>query len=124
MRSRLFFDGGFYYKADSVLQKGNDLQAYKTERNKIEYTYRKGRIYDEWGYFTKAEKYYLQTIKDSRDMKYYYAAKSALQLGYGYEKKGNIDNAIEMYKLILDLDFDEYNAGITQKAKAGLNRTQ
>ncbi len=124
LKSRLFFDGGFYNKADSILQKGFDLQAYKTKRNKIEYTYRKGRIYDEWGYFAKAEKYYLQTIKDARDMKYYYAAKSALQLGYGYEKKGDINKAREMYELILDLDFDEYTVGITQKAKAGLNRTQ
>lgn len=124
LKSRLFFDGGFYKKADSILQKGFELQAYKTERNNVEYTYRKGRIFDEWGYFTKAETYYLKTITDTREMKYYYAAKSALQLGYGYEKKGYKNKARQMYKLILDLDFDEYKTGITQKAKAGLNRTQ
>ncbi|OYT11173.1 MAG: hypothetical protein B6I18_05215 [Bacteroidetes bacterium 4572_112] len=122
LKSRMLFDGGYYDKAIKELQNGQNLNNYTSDRNKIEYIYRLGRIYDESDHFDNAEKYYLQTIEKARDKKYFYAAKSALQLGYRYEEMGKLDKAKEMYELILKLDFDEYQNGITQKAKAGLSR--
>ncbi|MCK5847191.1 MAG: hypothetical protein KAG84_07115 [Bacteroidales bacterium] len=124
LRSRLLFDGGYYKEAEEILIEGDKIGNYKSERNKIEYIYRLGRINDESGKYKKAEKYYKQTIAVSKDMKYYYAAKSALQLGYYYESINKIEDAELMYNLVLDLDFDEYQNGITQKAKAGLNRIE
>ncbi len=122
LRSRLLFDGGYYTEAEEVIEKGKELNNYKSERNNIEYFYRLGRIYDENNKPIKAEKNYKLTILMSKDMKYYYAAKSALQLGYYYEKTGRTEDAQQMYELILELDFNEYENGITQKAKAGLTR--
>ncbi len=122
LKARLYFDGGYYHKADSIITKGNKLNSYISERNKIEYIYRLGRINDEWGNNIKAEHYYKKTIDKAKDLKYFYAAKSALKLGNLYENEGDNDKALEMYNLILDLDFDEYQNGITQKAKAGINR--
>jgi len=124
LKARMLFDGGYYNKADSVL-----LVAYKSgkiisERDKLEYIYRLGRINDEWGNFKLAEKYYKETIEKGRDYDYFYAAKSALQLGYQYEYMGNYVDARKMYELILDLDFDEYQNSITQKAKSGLSRIE
>ncbi len=124
LKSRMLFDGGYYPKADSIISMASKNGKINTTKDKLEYTYRRGRIYDEWGKFDKAEYYYKKCIKDAKDYKYFYAAKSALQLGYHYENMKKYSKAKEMYELILDLDFDEYQNSITQKAKSGLSRLE
>ena len=122
LKARLLFDGGYYQRATKAIMEGKQLNSYKSERSSIEYIYRLGRINDENGNYDIAEKYYLQTIEKAKDLNYFFAAKSALQLGYRYEITGQKVKAKQMYELILDLDFDEYQNGITQKAKAGISR--
>jgi len=124
LKSRMLFDGGYYIKADSIIRLAKKNGKIITTRDKLEYTYRRGRIYDEWDKFDKAETYYKKCIKEARDYPYFYAAKSALELGYYYENIGNNTEAKAMYELILDLDFDEYQNSITQKAKSGLSRIE
>ena len=124
LKSRILFDGGYYIKADSIINLANTKGKIITTKDKLEYTYRRGRIYDEWGKFNKAELYYKKCIKNAKDYPYFYAAKSALELGYYYENIGKIAQAKKMYELILDLDFDEYQNSITQKAKSGLSRLE
>jgi len=124
LKSRMLFDGGYYIKADSIISLANTNGKIITFKDKLEYTYRRGRIYDEWGKFDKAELYYKKCIKEAKDYPYFYAAKSALELGYYYENIGNTAQAKKMYELILDLDFDEYQNSITQKAKSGLSRLE
>ena len=122
LKARMLFDGGYYHKSDSVLRAAYRDAKIISERDKLEYVYRLGRIYDELGNFTVAEIYYKESIEKGRDYKYFYAAKSALQLAYRYESMGRYSEAENMYNLIFDLDFNEYHNSITQKAKSGLSR--
>ena len=55
-------------------------------------------------------------------MKRYFAANAALHLGIIYENEDNLKEAEKYFRLCRSLDFDEYETGIKQKAKAGLNR--
>ena len=122
LKSRLLFDGGYYESAIGALKKSNPHLYSK--REKVEIWYRYGRIYDEWGNTHMAVLYYERCIKVGRDKEYYFAANAALHLGYIYEKQGKKAEAKMQYEDCLEMDFEEYQDGITQKAKAGLERLQ
>lgn len=120
LKARLLFDGGYYTKAEGVLKSAQN--AMNSNRDKLEYTYRLARIYDEWGKEQLTQYYYKKCILQGEEKPYYFAANSALHLGYYYERKGNIAQAKALYEQCLDMDFDEYHNSITQKAKAALGR--
>ncbi len=124
LKSRLLFDGGYYNEAITVLRQGFVDGDFESQRENLEYIYRLARIYDEMGNQVLAEIYYKMTIDKGRDLPYYFAANSALNLAYKYEEQKKTNEAIEMYQLCLDLEFDEYQNSITQKAKAGLSRLE
>lgn len=118
LKARLLFDGGYYARAR------RELDGYKTTDKKsgIEYTYRLGRIYHNWGKIDEAISYYMETIKNGEKLPYYFAANSSLQLGLIFEKRKDYKQASIYYSKVLDMDFDEYQFSITNKAQAGLNR--
>ncbi len=124
LKSRLLFDGGYYQKANFVLQNAFKNGHIKSKHDQLEYIYRLARIYDALGDDEIAEIYYKLTIEKGRDMPYYFAANSALNLGYYYEHNGQLSKAMKMYSLCLELDYDEYQNSITQKAKNGINRIE
>jgi len=120
LRARLLFDGAYYALAENeLLDSGSFLN---NALDSTEYFYRLGRIYDASGRFGSASNYYLKTIERGGDLKRYFAANAALNLGIIYENEGNVKEAEKYYRLCRSLDFDEYETGIKQKAKAGLNR--
>lgn len=118
LKARLLFDGGYYARAKQ------ELDGYKTndKKSEIEYTYRLGRIYHNWGKIDEAINYYKVTIKNGENSPYYFAANSSLQLGLIHEKRKEFKQAELYYSKVLDMDFDEYQFSITNKAQAGLNR--
>jgi len=118
LKARLLFDGGYYARAK------NALDGFRTADKvaKLEYTYRLGRIYDNWDKKDLAIPYYNETINEGDKLPYYFAANSALQLGMIYEKRNNFNQARTNYLKVLDMDFDEYQFSISNKAQAGLNR--
>ena len=118
LKARLLFDGGYYARAI------HELDGYKSnnKKNVLEYTYRLGRIYHNWGKIDTAIDYYQETIKSGKDLPYYFAANSALQLGIIYEKRKDFAQAKKYYSEVLEMDFDEYQFSISNKAQAGLNR--
>ena len=118
LKARLLFDGGYHARAKQ------ELDGYRAgdERSRIEYTYRLGRIYHNWGKPEEAILYYMETIRNGDKLPYYYAANSSLQLGMIYEKQNNLTQAKTYYSKVLDMDFDEYHFSISNKAEAGLNR--
>ena len=118
LRARLLFDGGYYEKAV------HELDGFKTNsiKSEVEYTYRLGRIYHNWGKTDEAIVYYKKTIKSGENLPYYFAANSALQLGLIYEKRKDYINARIYYSKVQEMDFDEYQFSIENKALAGLNR--
>ncbi len=123
LKARLLFDGGYYKEALSVLDKAS-ASAKWSKREKLEYTYRLGRIYHKSGNHPKAILNYAETLKQGSLYPYYYAANAALQLGIIYENTGNRQKARYYYEQCLNLKYEEYQTSISQKAKAGLSRVK
>lgn len=124
LRSRLLFDGGYCQMAETILVNAYFNGEIKSQYEYLEYIYRIARIYDELDNFIVAEIYYKMTIEKGKELSFYFAANSALNLAYHYEQQGELLKSKSMYQLCLDLEFDEYQNSITQKAKAGLNRLE
>lgn len=120
LKARLLYDGGYYNRADSVL---NDAScSLSSDRDKTEFPYRKGRISQSMGNTEEAIEWYNQTMQIGSSQKFYFAANAALQVGNIYESAGNLNLAEEYYKKCLKMKNQEYKTSISQKAKAGLNR--
>ncbi|MFC2101349.1 tetratricopeptide repeat protein, partial [Bacteroidota bacterium] len=122
LKARVLFDGGYYEMAIKILNSVPKEKITNNNRDKIEFTYRMGRIFHEWGKEDKAIPYYKETIKNGIRYTYYFAANAALQLGYINETAENYELARYYYKKCLSMNFDEYKDSIQKKAKAGLNR--
>jgi len=90
----------------------------------VECTYRKGRIYDEWGKEELAITSYKSTINLGNSLPQYYAANASLHLGMICEQKKDFKQARHYYEKCLSMSFEEYHFSITHKAKAGLNRLE
>lgn len=124
LKARLLFDGGYYQEALDILQEKLPSTYCVSTKDYLEYTYRIGRIYNEWGYDTKAIPFYELTIKNGSSFTYYFAANAALHLGMIYENQGNKVKAKYYYQLCGQMKNTEYKNSISQKAKAGLIRVQ
>jgi len=68
--------------------------------------------------------HYDNVLTKGSEYQYYFAANSALQLGFIYESLSEFGKAKSYYKKCLSLKYDEYKKSISQKAKAGLNRIE
>jgi hypothetical protein len=120
IKARLLFDGGYYTRADSVLNT-IDTSVFKVD-NAIELVYRKGRIADKLNNTENAKIYYQNAIDLGKNSSRYFAGNSALKLGEIYESENNFKQAAYFYQTCLDLDFNEYETGIHSKARAALKR--
>jgi len=121
LKARLQFDGGYYLQALETLI-NSDRKAIAKEDEELEFTYRLGRIYHEWGKYQEAIPYYLMTIEKGKHSKRYFAANSSLQLGLIYERLGKKNQALASFNACDDFDNTEYRNSIIQKAKAGIGR--
>lgn len=121
LKARLLFDGGYTQASIRVLNSINAEQL-KAEKDRTELTYRKARAYQHLGEYERAISLYKQTITQGKELPYYFAANSALQLGLYYEKENRKEEAKKYYSLCLALKNHEYTYSISQKAKAGLER--
>lgn len=122
LKARLLFDGGYYQKALDILQAPNVSQQLKTEEEKVELTYRLGRIYHKQGQLDKAIASYEKTIEQGAELRAYFAANASLQLGLIYEQKKNYEKATYYFKRCSNFKNEEYRNSINQKAKAELAR--
>lgn len=123
IKARLLFDGKYYEQAMKVLR-NYKIAEQEHIRNKLEHSYRKARIHHERGEYDEALKLYFSVAEKGQKQKYYYAAYSALQAGFIYEKTGKKDEAVKWFKKAKD-DFPdnrEFPSSIEQKAKAGIRR--
>lgn len=122
LRARLAFDGGYYAKALKTIE-SCQVPAGKQEAI-LEYTYRKGRILQALGRHEKALAAYRETIENGSDSGLYFACSAALHAGEIEEKRNNVMSAESYFRKCLSLKPDEYQAGLHQKAKAGLERVR
>lgn len=123
LRSRLYFDGGYYLPALTEIG-GKPPAAFPSLNEKLELTYRLARIFDKTGKKDKAVYYYKETYKNGASSTSYFAANSALMLARLYEDSGEKQLAIEYYKKTLELRNHDFQNSIDQKAKAGIMRLE
>jgi len=121
LKARFYFDGGYYDKTLKQLdnQKVNYL---KLLRDKIEFYYRLGRVYDKTAKFDEAITNYQRAINLGKTTKYYFAANAALRIGNIFEQKKDFDKAAYYYNQALDMKDHEYQSSIDNDAKEGLKR--
>lgn len=118
---RLLIDGGYYHKALSEIDKHSEAD-FTNDVDKTEFLFRTARAYDEVGKDELAISYYKKAIKLGYGKKEHFAARSALQIGFIYEKSNKPANALLMYKQVLSMDDHDFKNSIDQQAKAGINR--
>ena len=121
LKARLLCDGG-YYKEAIDLMAGHKMQEFKTKKDQVEFVYRAGRIYHDWGFADKAIPYYNAAIEYGGDLPQYYACNAALNLGLIYEQKKDKQQAEKFFKLCINSKNADYKNSLEQKAKTGLER--
>ena len=120
LMARILFDGGYYADALSLLN-NTDTADYSQEE-RVDYVYRKARIYDCMEDYLEAKEFYAETIIKGKTLESYYAANAALKLGAIYEMEGNIPLAKKNYSVCLELNFEQYKNSIKRRAQEGLKR--
>lgn len=121
LKARLLFDGGYYTKALTVLS-AEDPGAYHVVKDKAEYYYRLGRINDALGNDETALQDYQNAINYGKNLKYYYAATAALNMGRIYAAKNNNSNARKCFGIAINMKDHEYENSIEAQAKDGLRK--
>lgn len=121
LKARLLFDGGYFSKALDVLteRKADDFNSAK---DKTDYFYRLGRVNDDLGKDDAALGYYQNAIAAGKNLKYYYAAKAAVQMGKIYEKRKDTARAKACYNTAIGMKDHEFESSIEAEAKQGLKR--
>jgi hypothetical protein len=121
LKARLLSDGGYHREALNMLA-GKSSADFGTGLEKLEFTYRLGRIYDDMGWDEKAKAAYETTVKNGEKSTAYFAARAALQNGLIYEKEGNYTQAQSWFLRCIGMEGHDYENSLEQKAKAGLER--
>ncbi|MEC9209299.1 MAG: hypothetical protein VX762_02610 [Bacteroidota bacterium] len=131
LKARLLYDGGYYSLALLELNQieGSGVQGYQgeqyfsSETNEIEYWYRLARVESK---LNNSEKviiaHYKKALEKGENSSSYYAPMSALQIGLLYEKKNDSKQGTFYFNKCLSMSGFDYERGIHQKAKAGLDR--
>ena len=121
LKARLYFDGGYYNKALAQLT-GKDVNTLSLVRDKTEYYYRLGRIYEKTNKPNDAASNYQRAIDFGKTTSYYYAANAAVFTGRIFEEKKDFKRAADYYNLALGMKDHEYKTSIDNDAKDGLKR--
>ncbi|MFT4903017.1 MAG: hypothetical protein ACI84S_000721 [Thalassomonas sp.] len=116
LKARLLYDGGYYNEALAEIHKVN------TGVN-TEYYYRLARIRSKLDYEdVEVIAHYQKAYDLGNESTAYYAPMSALQIGLIYEENNNPKQAKIYFEKCLSLSDFDYERGIHQKAKSGLDR--
>jgi hypothetical protein len=129
-QARILTDGGNYQKALEIVNQISNSELQKWENGKkfetiLEYKYRKARIIDKLSKLNQAISFYKDVIEYSTLHKqneiHYFAANSALHLGFIYQK---IDKKLAKiyFEKAISFEGHQYEESITQKAKLALKK--
>jgi tetratricopeptide (TPR) repeat protein len=121
LKARLAYDGGYYEQALAQIAT-RQVNDFKLLRDKIEYSYRLGRIYQKLDKPNDAIASYQKAIALGRSTPYYYAASAALYIGEILEQYKDYNKAATYYKQALDMKNHEYQNSTDNEAKEGLSR--
>lgn len=123
LKARLLSDGGNYERALSQLS-GKGTEDFRLLRDKIEFNYRLGRIYDLSSREEQALRYYQKAIELGKNEPYSFAANAALWSGIIYEKVKNMSKAKVCYNTAINMKNHDFESSIEHKAKDGLKRIE
>jgi tetratricopeptide (TPR) repeat protein len=123
LRSRLYYDGGYYDQALNLLTE-SFYATLNQHAHRLEFLYRKGRILQAKKSYAEALHYLNLTITTGQFEKYYFACSAALQCGIIHETLGSEAAALKFYTLCLEMIPDTYSTSLHQKARMGLNRIE
>ncbi len=121
LRSRLYYDGGYYEQAIMLLTE-EFYGTLKQHAHRLEFLYRKGRILQAQKSYPEALHYLNLTITTGQFSKYYFSCSAALQCGIIHESLGSPESALKFYTLCLQMIPDTYATSLHQKARMGINR--
>ena len=123
LRARLYYDGGYYYKALDELKPCKE-STFTQQDEKAEYYYRYGRICESVKSYPEALINYGLVVKYYSNTNTYFAPAACLYMGMIYEKQQDYGKAKEYYKLCESYKSYIYKDAFDQKAKAGLKRIE
>ena len=121
LRSRLYFDGGFYQKSMEALQQMKQGEL-ASEKDSLEFTYRMARIADRLGERDGAISGYHKVLRAGTKASWYFPSNAALHLGLLYEEAGDTVRALESYQACLKMNRSGYRNSIGNKARLGIKR--
>lgn len=121
LKARLLMDGGYYQPAMQLLA-GKSAADFPKAEDKIEFTYRAGRIFQLTGNNEKALTFFNETIQRGGSLPIYFAAAAALESGNIHERQGNFEQARQFFQRCIAMPGSEQKNSIDVKAKAGLQR--
>ncbi|MDX2189517.1 MAG: hypothetical protein SFY32_06620 [Bacteroidota bacterium] len=119
VRARLLCDGGYITEAASILH-GLTANDFPNQKDKTEFYYRIGKIYELRKEEVKAIPFYEKAIKIQGNEKYYFAPNACLTIGY-ILLKTDPQKAYEYFKRVFEYSDYEYEGSINAKAKAALH---
>lgn len=123
LKARLLSDGGMQTQSLDIL-KATTIQNFSLLEDKTEYLYRFARDYDLMEDKDQAMRYYMATIDMGKNLKEYFAARSALQMGLIYEERKDFTNAVKSFHACINMKNKAFKNSLDQKAKAGLLRCE
>ena len=121
LKARLLSDGNYTKEAQELLLKYS-IDDFVMPKDRVEYQYRLGRIYQKENKNEIAIEYYIKTMDINSKVEAYFAANACYLIGNIYEKQNEETKALKYYEKCLIMNGFEYENSIKQKAKAGVNR--
>jgi tetratricopeptide (TPR) repeat protein len=114
-------DGGYYPEAEKLIATVTDADL-PSKKEKIEFVYRKARLYHKSNSLVEAKKAYSETISETGTENWYFAPNACLQLGYIFVDEKNNAEARKYFEKALTYKKHEYKNSIDSKAKSALAR--
>jgi hypothetical protein len=122
LRSRILFDGKQYKEALQALD-GLKTNSFNSDRDRAEYAYRKGRIYEKLKDSELAIAFYKEAMVHGKELSNYFASYAALYCGEIYLGLGNCKEAkVYLQKSTSFKANKEYRNSIERRAKMGLQQ--
>jgi len=90
-------------------------------RDKIEYQYRMGLIYDEISRDDIALKYYQAAIDLGKNERYYFASNATPRIAEIYERRMDVQRSKYYYNITINMNGRDYENSIENRAKEGFN---
>jgi tetratricopeptide (TPR) repeat protein len=118
-QARYFTDGGYYEQAQQTLD-GIAHAELKTNRDQLEYYYRRARLSHKTHKFAAAKTDYQKVIDINGSANWYYAPNACLQMGYILVDEKNNALAEEYFEMALSYKKHEYKNSIDTKARSAL----